>query len=224
MLVKIKSLTGKQYVLDKDKHIKIIDLKNELLEKHGVNVSKFCYSGKVLKDNLYLNDYDYNENNFIIIIPVKKESTNSTEETPEENISNTGLIEATIEIINSNQHHVDIDRQVSRDNITEINEIMNNPELIQTILSSFSQNNPIGSSTINTEENTEENEEELNINSEINSYLSEFNLSYTQESDINELISLGFSRDEVLHIYVACNKNKELSANLLIDDQVVTEN
>ena len=72
MLINFKSLVGQNYQLEKNGDILISEIRKLLLEEKNVNVSKFCYSGKVLEDKKKLSDYNYTEGNFIIIIPKKK--------------------------------------------------------------------------------------------------------------------------------------------------------
>jgi len=77
----------------------------------------------------------------------------------------------------------------------EIQELVSSPNFMQTVLSMGSQgafgNNP--------------NVLQINITEE-------------ERNDINELMSLGFTENEVIQVYYACNKNKEQSATMLFED------
>jgi hypothetical protein len=77
----------------------------------------------------------------------------------------------------------------------EIQELISNPNFMQTVLSMGSQgafgNNP--------------NVLQINITEE-------------ERNDINELMSLGFTENEVIQVYYACNKNKEQAAIMLFED------
>ena len=77
----------------------------------------------------------------------------------------------------------------------EIQELISNPNFMQTVLSMGSQgafgDNP--------------NEIQINITEE-------------ERNDINELMSLGFTENEVIQVYYACNKNKEQAASMLFEE------
>jgi len=78
----------------------------------------------------------------------------------------------------------------------EIQELVSNPNFIQTAMSMGSQgvfgNNP----------------DVLQIN-----------ITEEERNDINELMSLGFTENEVIQVYFACNKNKEQAATMLFEEQ-----
>ena len=222
MLINFKSLVGQNYQLEKNGDILISEIRKLLLEEKNVNVSKFCYSGKVLEDKKKLSDYNYTEGNFIIIIPKKNESEtknniiSNESEVSEEEVDNSTLVNATIEVINSNPANTAgtpyENVNFNQENLSEINNIISNPDFINNILNSLGQQ-------FNVENSTDENEQEDTHTNELNEYFENLNLSDTDEQNIDELTNLGFSREEVLQIYIASNKNKEIAANLLIDNQ-----
>jgi Holliday junction resolvasome RuvABC DNA-binding subunit len=43
-------------------------------------------------------------------------------------------------------------------------------------------------------------------------------LSEEEKKDIDELVSMGFSRVDVLQYYIACDKNKEATANMIMQN------
>jgi len=228
-MVNITCKTLKQEVhnLDVNIDITIGDLKQEL-SQFGFNASeiKLIFKGRILEDSNTLATYNYNpeSKDFIVIMAAKKqvELPKATVQPPSHEVHD--------DTNNDNDEYEDIEdenpnlNQNSNQNIAnmlsqnpnvllslfaqhpemsqlmnqypnEIQQLISNPNFMQTVMSMGSQG-AFGD----------------------NPNVLQINITEDERADINELMSLGFTENEVIQVYFACNKNKEQSAAMLFED------
>ncbi|CED84266.1 Ubiquitin-like protein [Phaffia rhodozyma] len=70
MLLKVKTLTGKEIELDVDEDDQILDVKNKMEEKEGIPPSqqRLIYSGKAMVDTNTLKSYGIQSGNVIHLV------------------------------------------------------------------------------------------------------------------------------------------------------------
>lgn len=108
-----------------------------------------------------------------------------------------------------------------------------NPEVIQPLLDQISQNNPKISEMIQKDPESfirlflDQNPDDLNIETEENGgdetrldneMTSRLSLTDKDKGAINRLCELGFDTNFVLQVYMACDKNEEVAADILFRD------
>ena len=225
-MVKITFKTLKQeiYYLDVDMNITIGDLKQQLSQfGFEVSVMKLLFKGRILEDDKILSFYNYNaeSKDFIVIMIMKKTVVQPEPNNPLNDVqsnddqSNDDQSNDDYEDVDVNEHPNIAQILSQNPNIllgliaqhpqmgqlfsqypNEIQELVSNPNFIQTAMSMGSQgvfgNNP----------------DVLQIN-----------ITEEERNDINELMSLGFTENEVIQVYFACNKNKEQAATMLFEEQ-----
>ncbi|EDW58615.1 uncharacterized protein [Drosophila virilis] len=87
--------------------------------------------------------------------------------------------------------------------------IRQNPELLELVLTHLRESDPAAFEAIRSNQ-----EEFISMLNEPTAHLTG-SLSHEEEAAVERLMALGFDRDVVLPIYLACDKNEELTADIL---------
>lgn len=90
------------------------------------------------------------------------------------------------------------------------NLIRQNPELLELVLAHLSESDPVTFEAIRSHQ-----QEFISMLNETNATNMSLPLSTDEEAAIERLMGLGFERETVVQIYLACNKNEELAADML---------
>lgn len=90
------------------------------------------------------------------------------------------------------------------------NLIRQNPELLELVLAHLSESDPVTFEAIRSHQ-----QEFISMLNEANTTNLSLPLSTDEEAAIERLMGLGFERDIVVQVYLACNKNEELAADML---------
>lgn len=91
------------------------------------------------------------------------------------------------------------------------NLIRQNPELLELVLAHLSESDPVTFEAIRSHQ-----QEFISMLNETNTATNlSLPLSTDEEAAIERLMGLGFERETVVQVYLACNKNEELAADML---------
>lgn len=91
------------------------------------------------------------------------------------------------------------------------NLIRQNPELLELVLAHLSESDPVTFEAIRTHQ-----EEFISMLNDSNPlHAAAVPLSSEEEAAVERLMGLGFEREIVVQVYLACNKNEELAADML---------
>ena len=201
--------TKESFYIEENNDIKIKDLKKNLYKKKNINSSKLVYSGKLLKDENKLSEYFYKEGDMIILIQAKiniidksyKYINDSKVEEDNKNnllLSTNNLIKNNINLLKNNYNIINL----NDNNKKEIYDKVNDPDFLIKLLSFINKDN---------KDNNDK------TNNDINDYINKLNFLDEDKKNIDEFIELGYNKEEISQIYLACNKDKKLIINILDD-------
>tara|TARA_B100002019_G_scaffold278344_1_gene279075 strand:+ start:296 stop:934 length:639 start_codon:yes stop_codon:yes gene_type:complete len=201
--------TKESFYIEENNDIKIKDLKKNLYKKKNINSSKLVYSGKLLKDENKLSEYFYKEGDMIILIQAKiniidksyKYINDSKVEEDNKNnllLSTNNLIKNNINLLKNDYNIINL----NDNNKKEIYDKVNDPDFLIKLLSFINKDN---------KDNNDK------TNNDINDYINKLNFLDEDQKNIDEFIELGYNKEEISQIYLACNKDKKLIINILDD-------
>lgn len=234
-----KTLSNKSTTIEiPNFEISVKDLK-EQLSKHDYdpNLTKIIFKGKILDNEKQVKSYEGIVDGSSLVImqtkkpieakpqeskkeEVKKEETSSSDSSPSEPISapiqTTNPFSQLFQSFGGNQPTAPIGPSIGPSMMQIMASSMQDPQIRQI----YQQNPNMFLNMINSPSF-------MNL---LNSGVSSapmagdpnaIYLKFTEleMKDINELIGLGFNKNEVIEIYMACNKDKESSANILFENQ-----
>ncbi len=179
------------------------------MKKKSIYGGKLVYSGKLLKDENKLSEYFYKEGDIIILIQAKIDIVNKSCQIKESEVEETNknnLLSSTNNLIKNNidllKNNYDIFK-LNDDNKKEVYGKVSDPDFLIKLLS-----------FINKDNNKDNNN---NSSNNINDYIELLNFSDEDKKNIDIFIELGYNKEEISQIYLACNKNKKLTENILKD-------
>lgn len=246
MNVSIKTVSGEKHDIEVEPTSTVKEVKEKLSEltKNNVELIKLIFSGRVLKNNETLDECDYvgEKNQFMVMMISKKKPKKPTpvsvEETPTPtptpapipSSTPTGVSGLPLMFQQIFQHPQGARALLG----AQMYQILTAPGFIERLLSqnpiikAFSEQHPEEFKSIISDENFLKNAVSMgstmqsmgmgamspqSIPSESQSVIQ---LTEPEKADVDSLVAMGFDSNEVLQIYMACGKNKEQAANLLL--------
>jgi len=237
MDVLFKNMSNKTISIQVDPNDKLESVVPKLMEQNEIdpekNTIKFIFKGRVLNNSSTFQEFK-DEKQLTIIYMVSKNKTDSSNVQKQEIKTDTNQesstsqkqevkIEPVQENLNQNGNHIDKMRAAVtatlffiRQNPQFTDLFMNNFTTLLEILLSDQLRPLFERIYIDTSENSDEehSEEATNINSQSN------DLTEQDQLNIDTLVLLGFSKDDSIQAYLLCNKNVELAASMLMDNNL----
>ncbi len=237
MDVLFKNMSNKTISIQVDPNDKLESVVPKLMEQNEIdpekNTIKFIFKGRVLNNSSTFQEFK-DEKQLTIIYMVSKNKTDSSNVQKQEIKTDTNQesstsqkqevkIEPVQENLNQNGNHIDKMRAAVtatlffiRQNPQFTDLFMNNFTTLLEILVSDQLRPLFERIYIDTSENSDEehSEEATNINSQSN------DLTEQDQLNIDTLVLLGFSKDDSIQAYLLCNKNVELAASMLMDNNL----
>jgi len=237
MDVLFKNMSNKTISIQVDPNDKLESVVPKLMEQNEIdpekNTIKFIFKGRVLNNSSTFQEFK-DEKQLTIIYMVSKNKTDSSNVQKQEIKTDTNQesstsqkqevkIEPVQENLNQNGNHIDKMRAAVtatlffiRQNPQFTDLFMNNFTTLLEILLSDQLRPLFERIYIDTSENSEEvhSEEVDDINSQSN------DLTEQDQLNIDTLVLLGFSKDDSIQAYLLCNKNVELAASMLMDNNL----
>ena len=237
MDVSFKNMSNKTISIQVDPNDKLESVVPKLMEQNEIdpekNTIKFIFKGRVLNNSSTFQEFK-DEKQLTIIYMVSKNKTDSSNVQKQEIKTDTNQesstsqkqevkIEPVQENLNQNGNHIDKMRAAVtatlffiRQNPQFTDLFMNNFTTLLEILLSDQLRPLFERIYIDTSENSDEehSEEATNINSQSN------DLTEQDQFNIDTLVLLGFSKDDSIQAYLLCNKNVELAASMLMDNNL----
>jgi len=237
MDVSFKNMSNKTISIQVDPNDKLESVVPKLMEQNEIdpekNTIKFIFKGRVLNNSSTFQEFK-DEKQLTIIYMVSKNKTDSSNVQKQEIKTDTNQesstsqkqevkIEPVQENLNQNGNHIDKMRAAVtatlffiRQNPQFTDLFMNNFTTLLEILLSDQLRPLFERIYIDTSENSDEehSEEATNINSQSN------DLTEQDQLNIDTLVLLGFSKDDSIQAYLLCNKNVELAASMLMDNNL----
>ena len=235
-MVKIVFKTLKHEIIEKDINldITIADLKDELTKNgYFVDELKLIFKGKVLEDNKTLMSYNYNpeSKDYIVIMTIKKpveeqvkkpfeEQVKKPDEEqvkkPDEEQVNTQMTHQLENNQQVNNEEDDDYEDVEDETLNMVNVLSQNPNILLGLIAQ----DPEMSQLFNQHPNFMQTVLSVGLHGAFgdNPHVLHINITEDDRNDINELMALGFTENEVIQVYYACNKNKEQAASMLFED------
>ena len=242
MDVIFKNMSNKTISIQVDPNDKLESVVPKLMEQNEIdpekNTIKFIFKGRVLNNSSTFQEFKDEKQLTIIYMVSKNKSESSNAQKQDVKIevnqesSNSQKQEVKIEPVhenlNQNGNHIDKMRAAVtatlffiRQNPQFTDLFMNNFTTLLEILLSDQLRPLFERIYIDTSENSEEvhseevhSEEVDNINSQSNDFTEQDQLN------IDTLVILGFSKDDSIQAYLLCNKNLELAASMLMDNNL----
>lgn len=248
MILTIRGLKGEQNNVEIDNNASVLDLKAVIMSQlnHPAACQKLLYRGRILEDNKFLSDYSIKDTETIVIMVTKAPELSEFEKKLQILISmgadrsraeealkaaNEDLEKAKRLLIQSADEGEYSDEESYENDESSANRgtfgFLLNSEVFQSIRLILRQN-PSEFEPLMTElESTNPELFEL-IRNNTEEFLSlvglrmerrpAIELSSQEESDIKDLCELGFTEDDVLEAYLACDKKKDVAASYLFEN------
>ena len=242
MDVLFKNMSNKTISIQVDPNDKLESVVPKLMEQNEIdpekNTIKFIFKGRVLNNSSTFQEFKDEEQLTIIYMVSKKKSESSNAQKQDVKIevnqesSNSQKQEVKIEPVhenlNQNGNHIDKMRAAVtatlffiRQNPQFTDLFMNNFTTLLEILLSDQLRPLFERIYIDTSENSEEVHSEEEHSEEVDDINSQSNdLTEQDQLNIDTLVLLGFSKDDSIQAYLLCNKNVELAASMLMDNNL----
>jgi hypothetical protein len=244
--ITFKTLKQEIYNLDVDIMITIANLKQQL-NQFGLQTEciKLIFKGKILEDANTLETYKYNpeSKDFIVIMtqkiqPLNQSSNQSSNDQPSnDQPSNQSSTDQQSNNQQSNQSSNQSSNNENDDDYEDMDEnphgieniahlLQQHPEILLSLMAQYPQMSQMLNQYPNEIQELISNPEFMQSvvsmgNQGVfnnNQNILQINITEEERNDINELMTLGFTENEVIQVYFACNKNKEQTASMLFED------
>ena len=242
--ITFKTLKQEIYNLDANITITIADLKQQLI-KYGLDPEdiKLIFKGRILENANTLETYKYNSDSkdFIVIMappkkiqPVIKQPVNN-QPVNNQPVNNQPTNDLSLNDLSLNEQLENQENQENDDDYEDTSEeeppnianaLQQNPEILIGLMSRHPQMSqllnqyPDEIQELVSSPNFMQSVISMGNNGvfNVNQNTLQINITEEERNDINELMSLGFTENEVMQVYFACNKNKEQAASMLFED------
>ena len=248
MQLTVKNLKGDQETIEIHEEATVLDLKAVIMSQigHDASCQKLLHKGKILEDSKLISQYQIKDKDQIIMMITKSQEQTLFEKNVQELLKlgyDREEIEAALKMTDNNTDAAlrflsESDQAVDLDDDDEENEdllrssqgtfgfLLNSEEFLRIREILRSNPNEFEPMMLQLERQNPELYELIKANTE--EFLSlvglrlaarpQIELSEIEEADVKELCGLGFSPEDVIEAYIACDKNKELAASYLFEN------
>jgi len=241
MEITVQTLDQKVCSVSVDDGANVDDLRLKIGEVKNIDsshVNKIIFNGKILLDGNTLASYNVVDKSKVVILikatpskpapapapvpaepvaPVVKPQNEKTDdsdedasentETDEDGDENQDIVNALTNEMNQNPQAFMMNllqnpmfQQYAMANPQGVQQMMQNPEEFVNHLSQMLGNMQMGDE-----------------DGEGGGYI-KITMTENEKNDVDELVNMGFDKNDVLQTYMACDKNKEMTANILMDN------